>query len=94
MIDATDNSKLHRYEMVVDGWTAYVTYDLTDERIVLLHTLVPSALAGKGVGTALATAVLDDIRRRKLRVVPECPFIANFIARHPGFADLVESSKP
>jgi len=93
MVEATDNPARHRYEMVVDNWMAYVTYALTEDRIVLLHTLVPTALAGTGVGTALATSVLNDIRGRKLRVVPECPFIAHFIARHPEFADLIVSSK-
>jgi len=41
------------------------------------------------VGSALVRAVLDDVRRRGLRVEPRCPFIAAFIARHPAYADLV-----
>ena len=30
------------------------------------------------------------VRSRGERVVPSCPFIAQFIARHPEHADLVE----
>ena len=47
------------------------------------------ALEGKGLGSTLARSVLDDIRRRGLKVVPECPFIAAFIKRHAEYTDLV-----
>jgi predicted GNAT family acetyltransferase len=33
--------------------------------------------------------VLDDIRTRGLRVVPECPFIVRYLRRHPEQRDLV-----
>jgi uncharacterized protein len=89
MVDATDNPAHHRYEMIVDGETAYVTYVRHGDRITLVHTEVPKALGGRGIGTALATSVLDDIRRRGLRVVAECEFIEGFIKRHPAYADLL-----
>jgi uncharacterized protein len=91
MIDATDNPAHHRYEMMVDGETAYVTYARQSDRITLVHTEVPKALGGRGIGSALARSVLDDIRRRGLRVVAECEFIEGFINRNPVYADLLAS---
>jgi predicted GNAT family acetyltransferase len=85
----TDNAALSRYEMVVDGVTAFVTYVRQGDRLTLVHTEVPKALGGRGVGSALATAVLEDVRSRGLHIVPQCEFIAAFIKRHPAFADLV-----
>ncbi|HYZ15914.1 MAG TPA: GNAT family N-acetyltransferase [Candidatus Acidoferrum sp.] len=84
-----DNERRRRFEMVVDNEVAFVSYAREDERLVLVHTVVPQALAGRGIGTALARAVLEEMRRRGQRVVPRCEFIAAFIARHPEFADLV-----
>jgi len=89
MTEVTDNAALGRYEMVVDGVTAFVTYTRPGDRLTLVHTEVPQALGGRGVGSSLATAVLEDVRNRGLGVVPECEFIAAFIKRHPEFADLV-----
>ncbi|HQT79100.1 MAG TPA: GNAT family N-acetyltransferase [Rhodopila sp.] len=93
MPELTDNAARSRYEMVIDGETAFVTYTLAGtlagERITLVHTEVPQALSGRGVGSTLAKAVLDDIRRRQLRLVPECTFIAGYIRKHPAFADLI-----
>ena len=90
MPDVKDNSAQHRYEMAVDDEVAFVTYETAPDRIVLLHTEVPSTLSGRGVGSALARGVLDDIRRRGLRVVPRCEFMASYIERHPAYADLVD----
>lgn len=92
MSEATDNPTHHRYEMPIDGTTAFVTYARHGHTITLIHTEVPAALEGRGVGSALARSVLDDIRRRGLHVVPECTFIAGYIARHPAYADLVAPS--
>jgi hypothetical protein len=85
----TDNAALNRYEMEVDGAIAFVAYVRHGDVLTLTHTEVPEAMAGHGVGSALARAVLDDISRQDLRVVPECAFMAAFIARHPEFANLV-----
>ncbi len=89
MSEITDNTARHRFEMVVDDETAYVTYALHGDHITLIHTQVPTALGGRGIGSKLARAVLDDIRRRGLRVTPECEFMASFIQRNPAYADLV-----
>jgi predicted GNAT family acetyltransferase len=89
LLNVMDNERRRRFEMVVDNEVAFVSYAREDERLVLVHTVVPQALAGRGIGTALARAVLEEMRRRGQRVVPRCEFIAAFIARHPEFADLV-----
>jgi uncharacterized protein len=87
--DVTDNAVRRRYEMVVDGVTAYVTYARKGDRLTLVHTEVPKALSGRGVGSSLATAVFEDVRRRGLRVAVECEFLEAFIKRRREFADLV-----
>jgi len=91
MAEVTDNAARHRYEMQVDGETAYVTYVRHGDHIALMHTEVPAALGGRGIGSALAKSVLDDIRRRGLRVRPECEFMAGYIQRHPAYADLLRA---
>jgi predicted GNAT family acetyltransferase len=75
--------------MKAGGATAFVTYRTEAHRLVLVHTEVPQALSGKGIGSAIARAVLDNARARGLRVVPECEFIASYIGRHPDYAGLV-----
>jgi uncharacterized protein len=50
---------------------------------------VNESYEGRGFGSRLAGAVLDDARRQQLDVVPLCPFIAHFIEENPQYEDLV-----
>jgi predicted GNAT family acetyltransferase len=88
-MDVIDNQKDSRYEAQVPGGLAIVDYRLKEGRIVLVHTEVPEAAEGHGIGDALVRFVLDDARARGLRVVPLCPFVAQWIERHPDYKDLV-----
>ena len=45
-------------------------------------------LNGKGIGSALVRGLLDIVRTQGLKVVPLCPFVASYIAKHPEYADL------
>lgn len=92
MPELTDNVERSRYEMVVDGQTSYVSYMRTGDRLTLVHTEVPKALGGRGVGSTLATATFRDIRSRGQRAAVECEFLQAFVKRHPEFGDLVVTS--
>lgn len=87
--EVRDNPARHRYELVVDGVTAFVTYECQPGRVVLVHTEVPEALAGKGVGSRLARGALDSIRALGMKIVPQCSFIARFVEKHPEYRDLL-----
>ncbi len=92
----TNNAAHHRYEIHVDGRLAgFAAYRPGPEsgpgsgEITLTHTEIDPAFEGQGLGSRLATAVLDDLRDNHLRAVPQCPFFAAYIARHPEYAELV-----
>ncbi|MER2092930.1 MAG: GNAT family N-acetyltransferase [Saccharopolyspora rectivirgula] len=65
-------------------------YELRSGRMVLTHTVVDDAHRGQGLAAQLARAALDAARERGLRVVPECSYIADYVAKHPEYADLVD----
>lgn len=86
-----ENPAESRFEVIVGGEKAFVEYRRKEDRINLAHTIVPPALEGKGIGSALARYSLDYARTNNLRVTPSCPFIAAYIRSHPEYADLVLS---
>ena len=64
-------------------------YRLADGVMTFTHTEVPAALRGRGIGSQMMHAVLQNVRAQGLKVVPRCPFVADFIDRHPQHADLL-----
>ena len=81
-----------RYEFDLDaenGVKAYIDYELDGDTITLTHTIVPPAFEGQGIGAQLVAAVLAEIRRKGLRVVPQCSFVALYIERHPVWHDMI-----
>ena len=92
MSEIRNNLVESRFELDVDGHTAFAYYDFSPGVITFTHTDVPQALAGRGVGSQLAKDALDTARARKLKVVAQCPFIAGYyIAKHSEFQDLLKS---
>ena len=91
-MEIVDHKDAKRYEASVPGGTAFVDYRLKPGAIVFTHTEVPKESAGHGVGDALVRHVLDDARARGLAVVPLCPFVAEWIERHPDYKDLIRAS--
>ncbi len=87
--DVSDNTAKSRYELNVDGHIAFVDYRLRPDKIVLVHTEVPSELGGRGVGSKLARGTLDAVRKRGLKADIRCDFLASYIQKHPEYADLV-----
>lgn len=90
-VQVSNNADEHRYEGRLDGTLAgFAEYQLTDKLIVFTHTEVDPAYEGKGVGSAIARFALDDVRAQGTReVLPLCPFIKGWIARHRDYVPLV-----
>jgi predicted GNAT family acetyltransferase len=85
-----DDVAHHRFTSTIDGHLAELTYERSDDRLVLVHTGVPEAIAGHGVGTTLLLAAIDDAAGRDLTVVPRCPFARRYLGQHPDVAERVK----
>jgi predicted GNAT family acetyltransferase len=81
--EVSDNQALSRFELAIDGETAYLRYQRNADSLVLLHTEVPPPLRGRHLGEKLVDTALDAARSRGLRSVVECPFAVAYLRRHP-----------
>ncbi len=85
----SNNEAAGRYEAHVDGQLALVAYHREGDRIIYIHTEVPEELEGQGIAGRMTHVALEDARAQRLSVVPQCPFVASYIERHPEYKDLV-----
>ena len=83
------NEAKQRFETTVEGHTAVVTFERFEGGIAYTHTIVPEALAGRGIGSALAKHVLEYAVQNHLKVRPDCPYIRAYIGKHPEYQPLV-----
>jgi predicted GNAT family acetyltransferase len=89
-VQVRDNPPENRYEAALDGRVVgFSEYELQADRIRFLHTEVDPSLEGRGIGSALARAVLDRARAEQWKVVARCPFIAKYVERHPEYQSLI-----
>ena len=84
-----DNAALSRFELDAGGVTAFMRYRLNGGMLSLDHTETPTQARGRGIASQLVAGVLELARARGLKVVPRCPFVSAYLAKHPEFGDLV-----
>ena len=87
--EVINNGARHRYELHAGGGIAIIEYEARGDAIALTHTRVPDRLSGHGLGTSLVKAALADLRKQGRKVIPQCPFVAHYIERHPEERDLL-----
>jgi uncharacterized protein len=78
-----DQREASRFELVKDGHVAFLKYERRPDAFVLVHTEVPTALQGTGVGTRLVKGALELARAEHRPLIVRCPFVNAYLKKHP-----------
>jgi uncharacterized protein len=93
-VQVTRNADESRYEIAVDGTLAgFTKYLLHGDRADFIHTEIAEEFGGRGLASQLIRYALDDARRQHWQVLPYCPFVKAFIAKHDDYRDLVPADQ-
>jgi uncharacterized protein len=86
------DARARRFETQMDGASCVLDYRLATEGgvavMTIVHTGVPSEVAGRGIAAALVQAAVTLARAERWRVVPACSYAAVWLKRHPDCLDL------
>jgi predicted GNAT family acetyltransferase len=88
-LNVEHNFDARRFEIHYGDEMGRLEYHLRGQTIVYTHTVVPLVLEGHGIAGRLAGEALDYARNSGLSVVPLCPYVADYIEKHPEYRDLV-----
>ena len=88
-LDIVHNEQAKRFETSINGQTGYISYQDQGNTLIYDHTIVPQALGGRGVGSALVKYALNYARENDKKVIPQCSFVASYINKHAEYQDLV-----
>lgn len=90
-VEIFNDGDAHAYVVTVDGQrVGKAEYLIRDGRQVFFHTEVDEDRSGSGLASRLVRHALDDVRSRKGRIVPLCPYVSAYIRRHPEYEELVD----
>ena len=81
-VDVEHLPQQSRFEAQVGGEVAYLTYERSDDAVVMTHTVVPSDLEGRGIAGRLARTAVDWARGEGLRIEPQCSYVRGWLAKH------------
>lgn len=70
----------HLFEIRVDGHVAHLEYREKQAVMTILHTVVPSALGGRGYGAALVEAAARHAAQTGLGLASECWYATRHLA--------------
>jgi len=86
-LQAVNNPALNRFEIRLGDDVAIIEYMLGGSNITMTHTEVPPAFEGKGIAGRLAKFALDWAKENGLKVNPLCPYVRNYVNKHPEYQD-------
>ena len=69
---------------------AEMTFSKAGEGLIIIdHTEVSDVLRGTGAGKKLVTEAVEYARKKKLKILPLCPFAKSVFDRKTEFADVL-----
>ena len=89
-LELVRNDENSRFELTVDGFTAFIDFKVKGDAIALIHTESPEDLADRGVATALVEKTLIYLKNNNLQLIPLCPLVFAFVKRHPDWINIVK----
>ncbi|WP_460757229.1 GNAT family N-acetyltransferase [Myceligenerans cantabricum] len=89
--DVVDHTDASRYEARLTGGSVvgYLEYRNAGTTIAMPSTVVSPEHRGHGIAARLARTALDNARASGKKVEPRCWYVAEYIEKHPEYADLV-----
>lgn len=81
-----------RLTTIVAGHEAELIYQMSgSDRILALHTGVPGAIGGRGVGQDLVAQLVSMAEEDGRKILPICSYVDAMLRRRSDWVDLIDA---
>lgn len=88
-MNVEDRTGESRLVLEAEGHLAELQYRVHNGKLIIVHTEVPEALGGRGLGGALVGAAIDKAVAESLVLWPWCPYARSWLQKHPEESSVV-----
>jgi predicted GNAT family acetyltransferase len=93
-VRVVDEADMERFAIWVGEEVAGFTLYERDAGVYsLMHTEIRPEFEHQGLASRLIQSMLDQLAAREVEVLPYCPFVRRYIAKHPEYAALVPETE-
>ncbi|RYE16328.1 MAG: N-acetyltransferase [Sphingobacteriaceae bacterium] len=85
------NEAQNQFEIKTPEGLALIAYEMEGNTMSIMHTEVPEASEGQGVGSAMAEFALNYAQEKQLKVKVYCRFVQVYLKKHPQYQNLIIS---
>lgn len=83
----TNNQSASRFELTLDGQTAFANYHRDGGLLYIDYVEAPPALRGTGAAGQLMEGVMGHAKADGVKVFPICSYAVSWLRRHPEYKD-------
>ena len=88
----TVTAESDRYTIAVEGReVGKAEFADRGDRRVFTHTEVDKDFEGRGLATILIGEALQETRDAGMRIVAQCPMVADYVEKHDEYRDIVDN---
>jgi predicted GNAT family acetyltransferase len=88
-IEVKHDKKTERFVAEIEGYEAYLSYNVLDDIIDLSYAYTPPEIRGKGIAKIVVEYAFNYAKANNLKVIPTCSYAQAFVKRYDNYKNLL-----
>jgi len=82
-----ENNK--RFVAEIEGYEAYLSYNVFNDIIELSYAYTPPEIRGKGIAKIVVEYAFNYAKANNLKVIPTCSYVQAFVEKNDNYKSLL-----